>query len=358
MVERLTIEKALEWYHTCSLHELARRAAAVTERFHPASKRSYVIERNINYTNVCRTRCAFCAFSVSPKNEQAYTLDVDQISRKIDELIEIGGTQILLQGGMHPDLPFAWYEHMLQEIRRRFPGLHIHAFSPPEIIFFSQHFGMSIAQVLQKLKGAGLDSVPGGGAEILVDRVRRIIAPAKCTAGQWLDVMRQAHQLGISTTATMMFGHVETVAERFEHLAKIRQLQDESLARRRQDPQAGVFTAFTCWPFQPGHTRLAGNKNHVLSLAGAYEQLKMTSLARLFLDNIPNHQASWVTQGPEIGQLSLLMGCNDAGSLMMEENVVAAAGTGYAMRLDQLRRLISEAGFEPVQRDYYYHFVG
>ncbi len=356
--DRVSVEQALELYQGCSLHELARRAAEAAGRFHPADRRTYVIERNINYTNVCRTRCAFCAFSVPPKDPRAYTLGMEQIGRKIQELTAIGGTQILLQGGMNPELPLAWYEGLLGKIKGEFPGLHIHGFSPPELVFFAEHFGMPLEMVLERLRTAGLDSIPGGGAEILVDRVRRIIAPGKCSAAQWLAVMRAAHGQGMCTTATMMFGHVETVAERFEHLERVRGLQDESLANRQRNGQGGIFTAFTCWPFQPGQTRLAGRSPAgELHLAGAFEQLKMTALTRIFLDNIANHQASWVTQGPAIGQLSLLMGCNDLGSLMMEENVVAAAGTAYRLRLEQLRGLICRAGFQAVQRDYYYNPV-
>lgn len=357
--QRISVEEAMELYREGSLHELGRQAAEAMERYHPADRRTYVIERNINYTNVCRTRCGFCAFSVSPKDSRAYTLGMEEIRRKIQELRAIGGTQILLQGGMNPELPPAWYERMLGEIKREFPGLHIHGFSPPELVFLAEQFGMPLEGVLERLRTAGLDSIPGGGAEILVDRVRRRIAPAKCTAEEWLGVMRAAHRMGICTTATMMFGHVETAAERFEHLEKIRRLQDESLANRGRKGQGGVFTAFTCWPFQAGQTRLAeGSRAGELHLAGSFEQLKMTALSRIFLDNIPNHQASWVTQGPAIGQLSLLMGCNDMGSLMMEENVVAAAGTTYRLRLEQLRDLIRGAGFQAVQRDYYYNIVG
>ncbi|KPK75999.1 MAG: hypothetical protein AMJ79_08805 [Phycisphaerae bacterium SM23_30] len=361
-------QQAIELYQTDDLADLARRAAEVAHRLHGSAVRTYVIERNINYTNICRTRCRFCAFSVSPGDEQAYVLTDEQIAAKIEPLMALGGTQILLQGGCHPDLPFSFYEQMLDNIKQRFPRLHIHGFSPPEIAFFSEKFEMTIPQVIQRLRAAGLDTIPGGGAEILVDRVRRLISPAKCSADQWLDVMRQAHRLGMYTTCTMMFGHVETLAERIEHLERLRSLQAESCTNRQSNPEAGHFTAFTCWPFQPGNTRLARSGHYdpaadadrrceQLHLAGAFEQLKMTALARIYLDNIPNHQASWVTQGPKIGQLSLLAGCNDFGSLMMEENVVAAAGAAYQLQLDQLRRLIRSVGFEPVQRDCYYHRI-
>jgi len=367
--DRLTMLQAVELYQNNSLPNLALRADQVARRLHPANIRTYVIERNINYTNVCVTRCSFCGFSVSPGDQRSYTLTPEQICAKITPLRDLGGTQILLQGGMNPDLPLGWYENMLGEIKNRFPSLHIHAFSPPEIVFLAKKFDLSLSDILVRLRRVGLDTLPGGGAEILVDRVRRQIAPAKCSTDEWLEVIRQAHRLGMCTSATMMFGHIETLSERIEHLDKIRQLQDESLSRLQKDPAAGYFTAFTCWPFQPGRTRLNKWEKYLpgkaqtraenqLLLAGAFEQLKMTSLARLYLDNIKNIQASWVTQGPKIGQLSLLMGCNDLGSLMMEENVVSAAGTTFQMELNQLRQIIHTAGFLSVQRDYYYQSVG
>ncbi|MCF7958081.1 MAG: dehypoxanthine futalosine cyclase [Phycisphaerae bacterium] len=365
---RIANKEALELYQASSLCELGMRADEVTRRLHPGKVRTYIVERNINYTNICRTRCSFCAFSVSPKRadrDGGYVLSVEQMSEKIEPLMALGGGQILLQGGMNPDLSFGWYEDMLRGLKERWPDLHIHAFSPPEILYFSDRFEMSIPQVIERLRDAGLDSIPGGGAEILVDRVRKMIAPAKYSSDQWLDVMRKAHLLGLSSTGTMMFGHVETLPERIEHMDRLRKLQDESLNRREKDDAAGVFTAFTCWPFQPGGSRLGkhdqynpqGNNDRQpdeLVLAGGHDQLKMTALSRLVLDNFDNIQASWVTQGAKIGQLSLLMGCNDIGSLMMEENVVAAAGTVHQMQLEQLKELIRQAGFQPVERDYYY----
>lgn len=352
--ERLTCAQALELYQSSSFHDLAARAAERTAQLCRPGIRTYVIERNINYTNVCLCRCAFCAFSVSPNDPRAFVLTDEQIAEKIEPLIILGGTQILLQGGMHPDLPFDWYENLLRNIKNRYPDLHVHAFSPPEINFLAETFKIPVPRVIDRLRQAGLDTIPGGGAEILVDRVRRIVSPAKCSADQWLDVMRHAHRLGMCTTATMMFGHCETLPERIEHLDRLRRLQDESLAHCEKDPLHGRFTAFTCWPFQAGATRLA-KANADIPLAGAFEQLKMTALARLYLDNIPNIQSSWVTQGPKIGQLSLLAGCNDIGSLMIEENVVSAAGTTFRIRLDQLRRIIANLGFRPVQRDCFYH---
>ncbi|MBN1764420.1 MAG: dehypoxanthine futalosine cyclase [Sedimentisphaerales bacterium] len=369
----ITSQMALETWQRASLTDLGLQAQNIARKMHPGHIRTYVIERNINYTNICQTRCSFCAFSVSGADERAFTLDVNQICAKIKPLLELGGTQILLQGGMNPDLPLSWYEQLLTGIKNRYPKLHIHAFSPPELVFFSRHFDRPVRTVITKLRDAGLDTIPGGGAEILVDRVRKQISPAKCSSDEWLDVMRQAHQLGICTTATMMFGHVETIEERIEHLEKLRSLQAESLRLRQKNPQAGIFTAFTCWPFQPGQSRLGRKMKNITSQnphidtnesengessdAGAVEQLRMTALARIYLDNIPNIQASWVTQGPKIGQLSLLFGCNDIGSLMMEENVVSAAGTSFQLELQDLKSLIQTAGFLPVQRDYYYNLL-
>jgi len=364
-----TKEQALKLYEESTLPELAERASKITQSLHPGNVRTYIVERNINYTNICCCRCSFCAFSVSPGGENGFVLDFDKIAEKTEELLSLGGTQILLQGGLNPELPFSWYEELLRQIKECFPRLHIHAFSPPEICFMAERFNMTIPEVIERLRSAGLATIPGGGAEILVDRVRKIISPGKCSTEQWLDVMRQAHKLGMCTTATMMFGHVETPVERIEHLDRLRTLQEESLERRESNPSAGYFSAFTCWPFQPGSTRLSRldrydpirdrdkdrpRRDNELLLAGAFEQLKMTALARIYLDNIPNIQASWVTQGPKIAQLSLLAGCNDIGSLMMEENVVSAAGTTFRIQLEELRQLIQTAGFQPVQRDYYY----
>jgi len=364
-VGRLTEQEGLELYRSCGLAELGMRADAVTRQLHGRDERTYVIERNINYTNICDCRCKFCAFSVSAGSQSAYTLSIEEICRKVVPLIELGGRQILLQGGLNPMLPFDWYEQVLAELKNHWPELHIHGLSPAEIVFLGRHLGMDVARVIERLHEAGLDTIAGGGAEILVDRLRKLISPGKCSAEQWIDVMRQCHRQGMCSSATMMFGHLETVAQRIEHLETIRRLQDESLELRQKNGAAGYFTSFTCWPFQTGNNQLGrfdeycpdsgsprGEKQ--LVLAGACEQLKMTAMSRLYLDNIANIQASWVTQGPAIGQLSLLFGCNDIGSLMMEENVVAAAGTTYKLNLHQLQQLIRQAGFKPVQRDYYY----
>jgi len=371
-VPRITPQEALELYQDCPIHELGRRALAVTQRLHPEPYRTYVVDRNINYSNICTADCAFCGFKVAPGRPGAFVLSFEQIARKIEQLVAIGGTQVLLQGGQVPKqiLPFEWYLQMLRFIRQRFPEIHIHGFSPPEIIGFHRAFGMSIRDVLLRLREAGLDTIPGGGAEILVDRIRRRISPGKATTAEYLEVMRQAHRIGMWTSATMMFGHIETVAERIEHLQRIRDLQDEAMALR--SGQAGGFTAFICWTFQPGTTRLgklakqAGHHSHPrdeasdgwsVRLAGANEYLRMLAIARLFLDNVPNLQASWVTQGPKIAQLALFYGANDMGSVMMEENVVSAAGTTYHLSEQQIRWLIREAGWIPKKRNAYYQLL-
>ena len=359
-IERITAAEALELVHKATIHDLGRRAFEACCRLHPQPQRTYVVDRNINYTNICTAGCRFCNFSVPPGSSDGYVLTYEQIGAKIDELVSIGGTQILLQGGIVPPdvLGFDWYVDLMRFIKRRWPGMHIHGFSPPEIHALGAQFGMSVRRVLGELRDAGLDSVPGGGAEILVDRVRRRIGPGKVDTDGWLDVMRQAHTLGMRTTATMMFGHIETVADRIEHFERVRQLQEET----------GGFTAFILWTFQPGTTPLgrvpqcaADNPDppdgEHLHLAGSHEYLRMLALARLYLDNVANIQASWVTQGPAIGQLAMFFGANDMGSVMMEENVVASAGTKYRLKESGIRRLITEAGFVPMKRNCYYQFL-
>ncbi|MGQ9649448.1 MAG: cyclic dehypoxanthinyl futalosine synthase [Phycisphaerae bacterium] len=362
---RLSQADALAMYTDLSIHELGRRAHAEACRLHPEPYRTYVVDRNINYSNWCTAQCLFCNFKASPQDQvgaegspAGYVLSFDQIGRKIQELVDIGGTQILLQGGLAPPdlLDFDWYLELLRFIRGSFPKIHIHAFSPPEIFHFSRVFGMSIRDILVRFREAGLDTIPGGGAEILVDRVRERISRGKTRTDEYLQVMRQAHLLGMRTTITMMFGHIETIAERIEHLRRVRDLQDET----------GGFTAFICWTFQPAATALAAQfpmrpadctdppDGEHLVLAGAHEYLKTLAIARLFLDNIPNLQASWVTQGPKIGQLALFFGANDMGSVMMEENVVSAAGTTYQLNEAEIRRLIADAGWQPKKRNCYY----
>ena len=356
---RITEREALELYRGCSIHEVGRIAHAVTVRLHPETYRTYVVDRNINYSNVCTAKCAFCNFKVAPGKAGGYVLDFGQIDRKIEELLAIGGTQILMQGGLVPGemLPLAWYLDLLRHIRERFPFIHVHAFSPPEIFAFHKVFDMPIREVLLRLRDAGLNTIPGGGAEILVDRVRSRIGVGKTNTGEYLQVMREAHGLGMRTTVTMMFGHVETPAERIEHLRRIRDLQDET----------GGFTAFICWTFQPQNTALGRLRSvpaaspepdgRHLALAGAYEYLRTLAVSRLFLDNVANIQASWVTQGPRIGQLALFFGANDMGSVMMEENVVSSAGSTYSLAEQEIRALITDAGWEPRRRNCYYELL-
>ena len=357
---RLSDSDAFELYRDCSIHELGRRAFELASRLHPEPYRTYVVDRNINYSNFCTARCIFCNFKVDPGDAEGYVLDFGTVSRKIDELVAIGGTQILMQGGLVPaeTLPFEWYLDLLRFIKRHYPTIHVHAFSPPEIFAFHQMFGMSVRDVLLRLQEAGLDTIPGGGGEILVDRVRDKISQGKTRTDEYLLVMREAHRIGMRTSITMMFGHIETVPERIEHLRRVRELQDET----------GGFTAFILWTFQPENTPLgrvrpfppdyAGlpDGKH-LKLADAHEYLRMLALARLYLDNVANVQSSWVTQGPKIGQLALFFGANDMGSVMMEENVVSAAGTIYCLDEPEIRRLITDAGWQPRKRNCYYELL-
>ena len=366
--QRLNEAEALELYRHASIHELGRRAHAATQLLHPEGCRTYVVDRNINYANWCTARCTFCNFKADVPGKrtrsdlpEGYVLSFEEIGRKIEELRAIGGTQVLMQGGLVPPeiLGFDWYLELLRFIKRDFPGIHVHAFSPPEIFAFHQAFGMSIHDVLLRLRDAGLDTIPGGGAEILVDRVRDRISRGKTRTAEYLEVMREAHLIGMRTSITMMFGHIETLAERIEHLRRVRELQDET----------GGFTAFICWTFQPEGTPLgrvpslpadspAEPDGTHLALAGSHQYLRTLAIARLFLDNVPNVQSSWVTQGPKIGQLALFFGANDMGSVMMEENVVSAAGAIYCLSEIQIRRLITEAGWRPQKRNCYYQHIG
>ncbi len=333
--QRLSPEEALFLWQEADFYTLGYLAREVRFRLHPERIVTYIIDRNINYTNICISGCKFCAYYRPPGDPEGFVLSFEELARKIEETLALGGIQILLQGGLHPDLPLEFYEEMLRFIKGRFPKIHIHGFSPPEIVHFSRLSGLSLEEVLKRLIAAGLNSIPGGGAEILVDRVRKLVSPNKCTAGEWLEVMRTAHRLGLKTTATMMFGHIETIEERIEHLEKIRALQDETRG----------FTAFICWPFQPG-------ENMELSTPKALpvEYLKMLALARIFLDNIPNLQASWVTQGPKVAQVALEFGANDFGSTMIEENVVAAAGVSHRLSVEEIEKIIRDAGYEPKRR--------
>ncbi len=339
---RLSPAEGLQLIESSELTALGAAADAVTRRLHPEDYRTYNIDRNINYSNICTAVCDFCAFYRSPKDDEGYVLPREELLSKIQETVDLGGNQILLQGGLHHQFKLDWYEEMLGDIKSHFPHINIHGFSPPEIYHFTKLNNLSLHEVLSRLKDAGLGSLPGGGAEILVDRVRKAITRGKVLTDDWLDVMRVWHSLGGCSSATMMFGHVETLAERIEHLERLRQLQDET----------GGFTAFICWTFQPEHTQMA----HIPP-ASPFEYLKTLAVSRLYLDNFPNIQSSWVTQGLKIGQLSLVFGANDMGSLMIEENVVAEAGTVHFLTLDEIRQAITELGFEPRQRNVRYELM-
>ena len=337
--QRLSALDAVRLLESRELAALGRAAHAVTQRLHPEPYRTYNIDRNINYTNICTAVCDFCAFYRSPKHAEGYVLDRDVLLAKIEETVAIGGDQILLQGGLHPTLPLEWYEDLLRDIKGRFPQVNVHGFSPPEIHHLTKVSKRPLREVLERLARAGLGSLPGGGGEILVDRVRTAMTRGKVLTDDWLEVHRQWHLLGGKSTATMMFGHIETLAERVEHLDRLRELQDET----------GGFTAFICWSFQPDNTEMAD-----IPPAGPFEYLKTQAVARLYLDNFPNIQSSWVTQGREIGQLALLFGANDMGSLMLEENVVSAAGTVHHLTLEQMRSAISQLGWTPRRRNVFY----
>ena len=302
---------------------------------------TYIVDRNVNYTNVCNVYCKFCAFYRTETDADHYVLTLDQIDEKLDELAAAGGVQVLLQGGHHPKLDLDFYLNMLSHLRGKYPQINIHGFSPPEFQHFAGVFGMPVREVIRRFIEAGLGSIPGGGGEILVDRVRDRIAPLKCDSNGWLDVMRQAHELGLRSSATMMFGHVETLEDRIEHLGRLRDLQDET----------GGFTAFICWTFQPENTKL---KAETVSTS---EYLRTQAIARIFLDNFENVQSSWVTQGPKIGQIALQFGANDFGSVMMEENVVSSAGTTFHLRAADIERLIRESGYEPRRRSTWYQLL-
>lgn len=417
---RLTDAQALELHREASLHDLGQWAHAVTLRMHPDDYRTYVIDRNINYTNVCTAKCTFCAFRRDHEDADAYTLTYDAIGEKIKELVAINGTQILMQGGMNDRPPIEWYEGLLRHIRENFPTVHIHAFSPPEFVEFERFFGLDVREIIRRFKAAGLATIPGGGGEIFAPRVRRRIGLGKCTGDDWLRVMRVAHEEGMNTSCTMLIGHIEFVRERIEHMAALRDMQDYALAlaamadetadeewdkyghlrdvpmcaidhARKRWPgvfaksdfphlgiwPAGSYTAFIHWPFQRENTPLGRAKEwdpetygpfddsanedvlkgRVVRMAGADEYLRMLAIARLYFDNIPSLQSSWVTMGPKIGQLALFFGANDMGSVMMEENVVSAAGTTYRLAERDICRLIRDAGWIPAQRDQYYNVL-
>lgn len=337
---RIDKQEALALFTDAPLLALGDMAGNIRRRLHPRPTVTYVVDRNINYTNVCNSGCRFCAFYRNSGHSDAYVLSQETLAQKIEETLELGGTQILLQGGMHPDLGLDDFTTLLRFIKNRY-DIHIHGFSPPEIYNLAIKEKMTVAAVIEKLIQAGLGSIPGGGAEILVDSVRRKISPHKCTAKQWLDVMRTAHRLGLRTTATMMFGHVETCEDIIAHLLKIRSLQDET----------GGFTAFIPWTFQPQNTRID------VEPATSVAYLRVLALSRIVLDNVQNIQASWVTQGAKIAQVALAFGANDFGSTMIEENVVAAAGVHFQLPKEEIIRLIENAGYDARQRDCFYNEI-
>ncbi len=302
---------------------------------------TYIVDRNINYTNVCNVYCKFCAFYRTEKDDDAYVIAFDEIDKKIEETVALGGTQILMQGGHHPKLTKQWYLDLLAHLKSKFPQVNIHGFSPSEFVHFREVFNEPLDRIISDFKAAGLGSIPGGGGEILVDRVRQRISPLKAMSDDWLEVMDVAHGLGLNSSATMMFGHVETLEDRIEHLERLRAQQDKTKG----------FTAFICWTFQAEHTKLRA------PTVGAHEYLRTQALSRIYLDNISNVQSSWVTQGQEIGQVALKAGANDLGSIMIEENVVSQAGTTFRMTVDDMRRLINDLGYEPHQRDNWYRLL-
>jgi cyclic dehypoxanthinyl futalosine synthase len=340
---RLTAGEALQLYRHAPTYWLGRMADAVRRRKHPDGLVTYIIDRNVNYTNVCVARCNFCAFYREVGHHEGYVLGFEEIFRKIEETRELGGVQLLLQGGHNPDLPIAWYEDLFRAVKQRFPDFKLHALSPPEVLHISRMAKLTVPETIARLIAAGLDSIPGGGAEILVDRVRKLLnCYTKASADEWLDVMRHAHRAGLRTTATMMYGTVETDEERLEHMLRLRELQDET----------GGFTAFITWSYQPDHTERGGFE------ATGVDYLRTLAIARLVLDNFDNLQASWVTQGGKVGQLSLAFGANDMGSVMIEENVVRAAGASYCMDEVEIVRNVEDAGYRPKRRNMHYEILG
>jgi cyclic dehypoxanthinyl futalosine synthase len=340
--ERLTPSEGVSLLRSNDLIAIGQAADQVSRRLHPEPYRTYNIDRNINYSNICAAVCDFCAFYRKASDADAYLLSREELYKKIEETIALGGDQILLQGGNHPSLKLEWYEELFRDLKSRYPKVNLHAFSASEIWHFHKLNKLPLKTVLERLKAAGLGSLPGGGGEILVDRVRKAITKNKVLTDEYLEVHRQWHLLGGRSTCTMMFGHIETLEERIEHLDRLRQLQDETKG----------FTAFICWTFQPEHTQMA----HIQP-TGAFEYLKTQAVGRLYLDNIANIQSSWVTQGLPIGQLALQYGANDMGSLMIEENVVSAAGTVHHLTLEQIKNAIRESGYTPRQRNVFYDYI-
>lgn len=339
--ERLSFEDGLALFHSPDLTQIGFLANYVRERKHPGNVVTYLIGRNINYTNVCWVRCKFCAFYRPPGSEDGYVLTREQIFDKIREMLSLGGTEVFLQGGLNPKLKLGYYEDLFRAIKAEFP-VHLHSLSPAEILYIAQISQLSLTDTINRLRAAGLDSIPGAGAEILVDEVRKAVAPLRDEAAEWLSVMRTAHQLGMFTTATMTFGLGETIEQRLQHLLKIRALQDET----------GGFTSFTAWNFQPDGTELVGER------ATAFDYLRTQAIARLMLDNVPNIQVSWLTQGAKIGSVALRFGANDFGSTIFEENVItAAADAKCILPISEIRRIIQDSGYEPRQRNTRYQVV-
>jgi len=357
--KRISQAEALRLYHL-PLEELGaladrRRQLAKAKDFNARGNDivTYIVDRNVNYTNVCNVYCKFGAFYRVEKDDDSYVISFDEMDKKIEETIALGGSQMLMQGGHHPKLTKQWYLDLLAHVKNKFPGFNIHGFSPSEFIHFREVFNEPLEQIIGDFKAAGLGSIPGGGGEILVDRVRQRISPLKAMSSDWLEVMDVAHSLGLYSSATMMFGHVETVEDRIEHLERLRAQQDKSLKRKTENgnSEMGNFTAFICWTFQAEHTKLKA------PTVGAHEYLRTQALGRIYLDNFTNVQSSWVTQGLEIGQVALKFGANDLGSIMIEENVVSQAGTTFLMTVADMKRLISELGYEPHQRNNWYQLL-
>jgi cyclic dehypoxanthinyl futalosine synthase len=340
---RVSAAEALELYRRAPTHVLGRLADSIRLRKHPEGVVTYIIDRNVNYTNICVARCNFCAFYRPVGSGEGYVLGFEEIFHKIDETIAVGGNQLLLQGGHNPDLPIKWYEDLFRAVKSRYPAFKLHALSPPEVLHISRLNQIPTTTVIERLVAAGLDSIPGGGAEILVDRVRKLLnCYSKASSDEWIDIMRQAHHAGLRTTATMMYGTVETHEERIEHMMRLRDLQDET----------GGFTAFITWSYQPEHTEHGGYEET------GVDYLRTLALSRVVLDNFDNLQASWVTQGGKVGQLSLAYGANDMGSVMIEENVVRAAGAAYCMDELEIVVNIEDAGFVPKRRNMHYEVLG
>jgi cyclic dehypoxanthinyl futalosine synthase len=345
--QRIEAAEALELYRFAPTPVLGQLADGIRRRRHPDGLVTYIIDRNVNYTNVCVAKCNFCAFYRDVGSPEGYVLGFDELFAKIDETIAVGGVQLLLQGGHNPDLPLSWYEDLFRAVKTRYPEFKLHALSPPEVVHLSRLAQLPVPAIIDRLIAAGLDSIPGGGAEILVDRVRKLLhCYGKATSDEWLDVMRHAHRAGLRTTATMMYGTVETDAERIEHMIRLRDLQDET----------GGFTAFITWSFQPDHTELGAAQQ--ITEATGVDYLRTLAMARIVLDNFDNLQASWVTQGGKVGQLSLAYGANDMGSVMIEENVVRAAGASYCMDELEIVRNIEDAGFTAKRRNMHYELLG